>query len=475
MNRVLSAVSLAVVALAIVAVVAAAKNGSPAITQLFGFPCDAATLTQCPDGSFPHRLIEGADGNFYGIASEGGTGRNAQGTVFKITRGGEFTLLYSFAERPDGTLPNGATPTSLVEGMDGFLYGTTEVDGANGVGTAFRMSKSGKITLLHSFCNTIDCSDGAYPSFLTQGIDGNFYGATGPQNPPTSILFSMSPSGAFETLHTFDTKTQPDGTGVFGMVQLADGNFYGTTVAGNQFTPFNSVFRFNPATGGYTILHGFNSDINLSNVASSGLTFASDGNLYGLRVGSILYRITLSGTYDEIRPVSSTQYMDGDIIQASDGNFWGGFFAAPGIVFSSTLSGTVLENLPLDPSVNGSNPLSLLQAADGKVYGLSYQNGAPNGQASNGAFWVIDAGLSPPKPSIINFQPASGKPGSTFLLQGAHFVGTTGVTVGGTSASFSVLSANYVRVTVPTEASTGEISVTNAGGTSTTTNPFTVQ
>lgn len=220
MNRVLSAFSSAVLALAVLGIAAAAKNGSPAITQLFGFPCDAATLTKCPDGSFPHRLIESADGNFYGIAIAGGTGLNAQGTVFKLTRDGAFTLLHSFAELRDGSLPNGAAPTSLVEGMDGFLYGTTEVDGANGVGTAFRMSKSGKITLLHSFCNTIDCSDGAYPTFLTQGIDGNFYGATGPQNPPTSILFSMSPTGDFKTLHTFDTNTQPDGTGVFGMVQL---------------------------------------------------------------------------------------------------------------------------------------------------------------------------------------------------------------------------------------------------------------
>lgn len=475
MNRVLSAFSSAVLALAVLGIAAAAKNGSPAITQLFGFPCDAATLTKCPDGSFPHRLIESADGNFYGIAIAGGTGLNAQGTVFKLTRDGAFTLLHSFAELRDGSLPNGAAPTSLVEGMDGFLYGTTEVDGANGVGTAFRMSKSGKITLLHSFCNTIDCSDGAYPTFLTQGIDGNFYGATGPQKPPTSILFSMSPTGDFKTLHTFDTNTQPDGTGVFGMVQLADGNFYGTTVAGNQFTPYNSVFRFNPATGGYTILHGFNSDSNLSNVGSSGLTFASDGNLYGLRVGSILYRITLSGNYHEIHAVSSTQYTDGGLIQASDGNIWGDFFAAPGIVFSCTLSGSVLESLPFDPAVNGSNPLSLFQAADGKLYGLSYQNGAPNGQASNGAFWVIDAGLSPPEPRIINFEPASGKAGSTFLLQGAHFVGTTAVTVGGTSAGFSVLTANYILVTVPSGVSTGTISVTNAGGTSTSANAFTVE
>lgn len=471
MKRTLSALCFAMLTMA-----AAAQNPAPAITQLFGFPCDS-TLTQCPDGSFPQGFLESADGNFYGIASAGGTGLNSQGSVFKITPSGQFTLLYSFAELPDGSLPNGAAPTSLVEGMDGNLYGLTLLDGGNGVGTAFKLTKAGGITLLHSFCNTLTCSDGAYPSFIAQGIDGNLYGGTGPQNPPTSVLFRMSASGAFKALHTFDTKAQPDGLGIFNMVQLADGNFYGTTVAGDQLKPWNSVFRFNPMTNTYTILHGFNSpNINLPNVAASGLTFASDGNLYGLRVGSILYRITTSGSYHEIGPMSSTQSMDGDLVQASDGNLWGDLFTVPGLVFSSTLSGSVRKHITPNASVNGAQPFGLLQAADGKLYGMSFENGAPtNGQPSNGAFWVIDAGLAPPAARVINFQPASGKAGSTFVVQGSHFVGTTGVAINGTAASFKVLTANFIRVTVPARASSGRISVTNAGGRAASAKAFTVQ
>lgn len=457
---------------------ATAQTPAPAITQLVGFPCDS-TLTKCPDGSFLSGFLESPDGNFYGIASEGGTGLNAQGTVFKITPSGQLTVLYNFAELPDGSLPNGASPDSLVEGMDGFLYGTTLVDGGNGLGTAFRLSKTGIITLLHSFCNTIDCHDGANPAFLTQGIDGYFYGVTGPTNPPTSVLFRMSRTGSnYTVLHTFDQKAQPDGTGVFGMLQAPDGNFYGTTVAGDQLKPYNSVFRFNPVTGQYTILHGFNSpNINLPNIASSGLTLASDGKLYGLRVGSILYHITLSGAYHEIGTVSPTQFSDGDLIEASDGNLWGDFFFGnPGIVFSSTLSGSVLYNIPLNSAVNGFEPFGLLQAADGKLYGMSFQNGAPvNGQPSNGSFWVIDAGLPPPRATLVNFQPTSAKPGSTFLLQGSHFVGTTMVAIDGLCAKFHVLTSNYIRVTVPAGATTGKISVTNVGGTSTSAKNFTVQ
>lgn len=471
-SRTFSAVFLSVALLAISA--AAQSPAAPAITPLFVFPCDS-TMSQCPDGSFLSGFLESVDGNFYGIASEGGTGLNSQGSVFKITPNGEFTLLYSFAELPDGSLPNGASPTSLVEGLDGNLYGLTLVDGADGVGTAFRLTKTGVITLLHSFC-TIDpltCSDGAYPSFITQGIDGNLYGGTGPQNYPTSVIFRMSLSGTFKAVHTFDTKAQPDGLGAFNFVQLPDGNFYGTTVAGDHLKPWNSVFRFNPVTNAYSILHPFNSpNINLPNVAASGLTYATDGNLYGLRVGSILYRITTSGSYHELGAMTSTQNIDGDLMEASDGTLWGDFFQPPGVMFNSTLAGKVLSNITLNASVVGSEPFGLLQAADGKIYGMA--SGA-SGTSSSGTFFVMDAGLAPPQARIINLQPVSGAVGSTFLLQGSHFVGTTGVSINGVGAKFSVLTANFIRVTVPAGATTGKISVTNAGGTATSAKSFTVQ
>jgi len=106
---------------------ASAQASSPSPSLLFSFPCNASSV--CPDGYFPFALIEGADGNFYGAANEGGAGLNAQGTVFKFTPStGQISVIYSFAELPDGSLPNGAAPTSLVEGTDGFLYGTTLVD-----------------------------------------------------------------------------------------------------------------------------------------------------------------------------------------------------------------------------------------------------------------------------------------------------------------------------------------------------------
>lgn len=94
---------------------------APAITQLFGFPCDAR-LTACPEGSFPNGLIEGADGTFYGITVEGALASTRRAQYSRSLRGGVLTVLFNFAEPPDGSLPDGAAPTSLVEGMDGFRH-----------------------------------------------------------------------------------------------------------------------------------------------------------------------------------------------------------------------------------------------------------------------------------------------------------------------------------------------------------------
>jgi hypothetical protein len=65
-----------------------------------------------------------------------------------------------------------------------------------------------------------------------------------------------------------------------------------------------------------------------------------------------------------------------------------------------------------------------------------------------------------------------GAVGTKVLLQGAHFMGTMAVTFSGVSATFRLLTANYISVTVPSGAKTGKIAVANAGGTTTSTKPF---
>ncbi|HYV30396.1 MAG TPA: choice-of-anchor tandem repeat GloVer-containing protein, partial [Candidatus Binatia bacterium] len=98
-------------------------------------------------------------------------GATRSGTVFRMTSTGLLTTLYSFGSGSDGQSPFAA----LVEGKDGYFYGTTTVGGAYGSGTVFRMSPSGVLTTLLYF----DGFNGANPaSPLVQATDGSFYGTT---------------------------------------------------------------------------------------------------------------------------------------------------------------------------------------------------------------------------------------------------------------------------------------------------------
>jgi uncharacterized repeat protein (TIGR03803 family) len=104
-------------------------------------------------------LTQGGDGDFYGTATAGGdpscsvtaSGENYPtyigcGTVFKMDSAGEVNALYSFTGSPnDGSNPFG----TLIEGSDGFLYGTTRWGGTasscpytdnGGCGTVFKVT-----------------------------------------------------------------------------------------------------------------------------------------------------------------------------------------------------------------------------------------------------------------------------------------------------------------------------------------------
>jgi hypothetical protein len=93
-----------------------------------------------------------------------------------------------------------------------------------------------------------------------------------------------------------------------------------------------------------------------------------------------------------------------------------------------------------------------------------------SGTATSAASFTV----TPVPPTMTAFTPASGPAGSTVDIQGAGFTGATIVTLNGTKALYTVDSDSHLHATVPACAATGPISVTAAGGTTTSSASFTV-
>jgi len=169
-----------------------------------------------------------------------------------------FTTLVSF----DGT--NGAySYASVVQGLDGSLYGTTKGDGVNGnYGTVFKITPSGVLTTLYSFCSQSGCRDGAFPQAgLVQATNGDLYGTAsggGEGDDDGGTVFKITPSGTLTTLYSFCSQAGcTDGAHPFaGLVPATNGDLYGTTYQGGCNGGCGTIFKIT-LSGTLTTLHSF--------------------------------------------------------------------------------------------------------------------------------------------------------------------------------------------------------------------------
>jgi uncharacterized repeat protein (TIGR03803 family) len=219
------------------------------LSTIYTFKTDPTTGI-VPFGNNANSLVQGSDGLFY-VTVQGtpgalpGGGGQTVGGIVKITPTGDIFLVHAFAaDGSEGDVRGGP----LVEGSDGNFYGLTPFSGTGSKGgVAFKVTPGGSLTVLNGFSGNI----GAGNSALFVGGDGNFYGATLIGGDTTSPLcapkgcgtvFQLTPSGTLTTLHNFEGGGNLPGTDGAGvetpLVQANDGLFYGTT--------FQSVFKLTP-------------------------------------------------------------------------------------------------------------------------------------------------------------------------------------------------------------------------------------
>jgi uncharacterized repeat protein (TIGR03803 family) len=350
-----------------------------AFAPLHSFDCST-------DGCQPTAgLIQASDGNLYGTTQVGGAS-SAQGTAYKITTGGSFTVLFVFGLEPWNSA------AGLIQASDGNFYGTTQSGGAFGLGTVYKVTTGGIFTLLHSF----DCSvDGCFPvGRLMQASDGNLYGTT-PNGGAFGggTVYKITTGGSFTLLHSFDCNNTADGCSPFaeGLIQASDSNLYGTTQSGGAFNR-GTVYKI--TTGGaFTLLYSFDCTTTSSCQPLAGVIQASDGNLYGTTQGGgtfgggTVFKITTGGAFTPLQSFDCSTdgcQLAAGLIQASDGNLYGttqlgGAFGV-GTAYKITTGGAFTSLHSFDCSTDGCQPFAgLIQASDGNLYGTT-----PIGRAKGG-------------------------------------------------------------------------------------------
>ncbi len=438
------------------------------------------TFTAASEGNVTYPpLVQGADGRLYGVNSTGG--RADLGTIFSLgLGGGSFDTLNVFTGTDKGSTPEGG----IVQARDGNFYGTTNAGGSNGYGTLYQMVPStGKINILAQFDNT---DPGGNPvGTLTEGVDGLLYGTAryGGANNYGTVFHSGLAAGTLTTL-----------AGITGglagyypqsdLIQATDGNFYGTTEQGGTYS-LGTFFQVTPA-GVYTTLYSFTGGAD-GGRPLRGVVQGIDGLFYGVcntggtYGGGAIFRIaylnttfSLTSLYSFIPAVLDGSNALGNLVQASDGNFYGttsgGGLNGDGTIYRVTPTGGYDVIYSFTDGTDGSAPVAgLTQASDGKLYGTT---AGKNSEA--GTVFRLDAGLPAPIPRAKFLLQSNASVGDTILIKGDNFVGATAVSfvgAGGTlvaSGSFAVLSKTVVQAVVPDGAVTGPVTVTANGLSGTT-------
>jgi uncharacterized repeat protein (TIGR03803 family) len=245
-------------------------------------------------------LLRDAAGNLFGTTVEGGRITKACGgvqgggcgVVFKLDSAGKETVLYKFPGFPSGSGPEAL----LVKDNAGNLYGTTYQGGTSNFGTVFKIDKSGKESILHSFAGPPDGGgDGALSyAGVIRDAAGNLYGVTaGGGAFGAGVVYEVDAAGKESLLYSFTGGS--DGGGPESVLLFdSQGNLYGTTANGGNGqcggTGCGVVFELSPHAGGTwaeAVLYTFCS---LSNCAdgerplTGPLVRDSVGNLYGATI-----------------------------------------------------------------------------------------------------------------------------------------------------------------------------------------------
>jgi uncharacterized repeat protein (TIGR03803 family) len=372
------------------------------VSILFAKRFDFGATTPVRTGANPFGdLIEDASGGkLYGLTYAGGA--NNQGVAFSfIISTNTYTNLYSLNNietNIDGRAPSG----SLVQALDGSLFGLTSLGGLATKGTIFRLNADGSgYTVLRQLSQADGQTPYGTPLLLRTGKLVATPSQKGDGFNGTILLYSQDGT-SFSKVHDFNfvQGAFPRGS----LIQGRNGNLYGMTYGGGAYGQ-GTIFSFQAASGTFNRLHSFqnNGNVNDGSNPFGSLTETADGTLFGMAsIGGannqgVIFSIGPDGTNYMVRHAfnrTSGRSPYGNLVLATDGLLYGmtseGGAANLGVIFSFNPVSNTFSLLHSFNGTNGSLPRgSLLPASDGLLYGLTRGGGA-NGLGTLFSFKTSD-------------------------------------------------------------------------------------
>ncbi|MGA8575780.1 MAG: choice-of-anchor tandem repeat GloVer-containing protein [Candidatus Cybelea sp.] len=261
-----------------------------------------------PDGAISWAPLISANGKLFGTTIKGGnspcdSSDNVPGcgTVFEITPSGGETVLHSFQGGSDGATPSFWSPLVFVKGA---IYGVTEQGGANNAGTFFRVTMSGKESVLYSFKAQSSESDPRSIVFSNGAFYGVSFGQGRTYSPNYGSVFRVTMLGKEKIIHSF--QGAPDGANPTGQLVASGNMLYGVTTSGGtgKCYPYGCGTVFGVTIGGKErVLHRFD----YLRTADGALPYSGlvllHGALYGATAsggeknndGGVVFKVTTSG------------------------------------------------------------------------------------------------------------------------------------------------------------------------------------
>jgi len=243
--------------------------------------------------------------------------------------------------------------------------------------------------VLFSFNRPANHSDGVEPQGgVVVAPDGQVFGTTlrGGGRADTGSIFGLDPSGAKLWQYSFGPHPTNGSTPVGQLIIASDGNLYGVSHEG----PLGggAVYKISQAGQQYAIVYGFEDAFEDSpSFPASGVIEANDGALYGTTqhggngLQGTVFRLTLDGTMSVLHPFASDGsegwLPQSSLLQANDGRLYGvasgGGAAGHGTLFSVGLDGTfsVLHSFSSDEASASAGHSPLAQLPDGALFGVT--------------------------------------------------------------------------------------------------------